>query len=173
MAQTRIGALRLAAGKAGCSLEAYISSVANGFKWCYACRRWVVRDEGFTRDSSRTDGLSAQCVGCRRGIYERTYVPRPRKSRRGIQLVPPRDGDKLQARARVNLLVKNGILPKPAAVPCSNCGHIGPDRRHEYHHFKGYGAEDQLTAKVLCSKCHHKDEPNHIGRKRNKEGQWV
>ena len=48
-----------------------------------------------------------------------------------------RSGDKKQARHIVNLHVRFGRLPKPNTVPCFDCGHIGPGKRHEYDHYLG------------------------------------
>jgi hypothetical protein len=45
-------------------------------------------------------------------------------------------------------------MPRPESLPCSDCGHTGEDRRHEYHHHKGYAAAHHLDVVVLCSLCH-------------------
>ncbi len=80
------------------------------------------------------------------------------KERPGPDPAPPRDGDKVQARQRVNQMVKTGILPRPNDLPCKDCAHewkIG-DKRHEYDHFKGYAAEHHLDVEPVCSPCHAK-----------------
>jgi hypothetical protein len=86
----------------------------------------------------------------------------PKTGRPGPAPNPPRDGDKAQARASVALAVKNGQLKKPNTLPCYDCGHVWMpgERRHEYDHFRGYGAEDHLNVQVVCTKCHsRRDDP--------------
>ena len=73
--------------------------------------------------------------------------------------MPSRDGDKKQARRRVNYLVDIGLLPDPDDVPCVDCGHLGADGpRHEYDHYLGYSAEHHEDVEAVCSGCHHKRE---------------
>lgn len=67
---------------------------------------------------------------------------------------PARDGDKVQARQRVNVLVRTGRLPRPCTLACADCAHLGSDRRHEYDHHLGYGAEHHLTVEAVCTLCH-------------------
>lgn len=69
---------------------------------------------------------------------------------------PPRDGDKKQARQRINVEVRTGHRPHPNTLPCSECGHEWSDgeRRHEYHHHKGYSAEHHYDVIPLCTECH-------------------
>ncbi len=69
---------------------------------------------------------------------------------------PPVDGNKKQARHRVNMEVKSGSRPNPNTLPCFDCGHLGPGQRHEYDHFLGYAAENHLAVQAVCVKCHHK-----------------
>lgn len=133
----------------------YAHRYVSGEKWCTGCKAWHP-DEAFGQDSHRRDGRSAICTAARRQRYRKSYVPRGR-SRRGW-LVPARDGDKLQARRRVNYLVESGQIPHPGDLPCTDCAHVGPERRHEYDHFKGYGAEHQLDVEPVCSRCHHRRE---------------
>lgn len=127
-----LGVMKIAAGKAGCSLEEYEINVLRGLKWCTRCRVWHERDQ-FGIDKTRTDGKAAQCLVGRKSLFKDTYVPIPRVSKLGKRFVPARDGDKCQARARVNQMVRGGLLPDPNNVPCSKCRHIGSSRRHEYH----------------------------------------
>lgn len=73
---------------------------------------------------------------------------------------PPRDGDKLQARQRINVEVRTGRRPSPNSFPCADCGHFGDDRRHEYHHYRGYAAENHSDVMPLCTACHsRRDNP--------------
>lgn len=72
--------------------------------------------------------------------------------------MPARDGDKIQARQRINVEVRTGHRPHPNALPCVDCGHIWArgERRHEYDHFLGYAAEHHLDVQAVCSRCHTK-----------------
>ena len=73
--------------------------------------------------------------------------------------MPSRDGDKKQARRRVNYLVDIGLLPDPDDVPCVDCGHLGADGpRHEYDHYLGYEAVHHEDVEPVCSSCHHERE---------------
>lgn len=76
--------------------------------------------------------------------------------RPGPAPMPPRDGDKKQARQRVNTEVRTGYRPHPNALPCTDCGHIWlpGERRHEYDHFKGYAAEHHYDVEPVCTTCH-------------------
>lgn len=76
------------------------------------------------------------------------------RARFGPAPKPPRDGDRKQARQRINVLVRTGRLPRPGSLPCSRCGHRGDDRRHNYHHHNGYAAAHHYDVVVVCTKCH-------------------
>lgn len=80
----------------------------------------------------------------------------PLTGRPGPAPHPPRDGDRLQARQRVNVEVRTGRRPHPNTLPCSDCGHIWSpgERRHEYDHHKGYTAEHHLDVEPVCTTCH-------------------
>jgi len=70
----------------------------------------------------------------------------------------PRDGDRLQARRRVNYLVESGKIPPPNDLPCIDCKHVcTPDdpTRHEYDHHRGYDAEHHEHVEAVCAPCHH------------------
>ena len=71
---------------------------------------------------------------------------------------PLRDGDKVQARQRVNLEVRTGRIPHPNLLPCVDCDHKwnSGERRHEYDHYLGYSAEHHLHVQVVCTRCHAK-----------------
>jgi len=155
----QLGAFKSAAKKVGLSLAEYGARMANGQKWCTRCRGWLPRC-AFKSDLSRWDGLAASCGKCRRAIYTATYVRRSRVSKRGARFVPARDGDKFQARGRVNGLVTSGTLPAPDDIPCTDCGHeAGPGgRRHEYDHHLGYGAAHHDDVQAVCTTCHVKRE---------------
>jgi hypothetical protein len=68
----------------------------------------------------------------------------------------PRDGDKLQARQRINVEVRTGRRPHPNELPCTDCGHVWSEgeRRHEYDHHKGYAPEHHLEVEPVCTLCH-------------------
>lgn len=92
------------------------------------------------------------------------YVPRglPRgavlagsERQPGKPRTPPRDGDKRQARRRVQTLIQNGTLPRPEDVSCVDCGDA-PGR--EYDHHLGYGAAHHEDVEALCAGCHHARE---------------
>lgn len=70
----------------------------------------------------------------------------------------PRDGDKKQARQRINVLVRTGRMPHPNTLPCVDCGHVwtAGERRHEYDHHKGYAAEHHYDVEPVCTLCHAK-----------------
>ena len=169
MAQTQEGARKTAAKMAGVSIEEYYRLVDSGYKWCTKCKGWHPVAE-FGNDRSRSDGLSSTCVKGRRQLYRETYIPVPEHLRKtpGPPIKPSEDGNKKQARRKVNRLVAKGKMAKPQALPCFDCGHLGPQttpqNRHEYDHFKGYAAENHLVVQVVCSSCHVKRE---IGR-----GKW-
>ncbi len=69
---------------------------------------------------------------------------------------PPRDGDKVQARQRINVEVRTGRRPHPNTLPCTDCGHVHDtgERIHHYDHHKGYAAEHHLDVEPVCTKCH-------------------
>lgn len=64
MAQTKDGAIKAAAKKAGLSIEEFLARREAGLKKCTICKKWKSLDN-FCIDRSRGDGLSAKCVDCR------------------------------------------------------------------------------------------------------------
>ena len=85
----------------------------------------------------------------RRGVNPLTGRPGPAPK-------PPADGNKLQARQRINVEVRTGRRPHPNTLPCADCGHIyAPgERRHEYDHHRGYAAENHMDVEAVCTTCH-------------------
>jgi len=70
------------------------------------------------------------------------------------RFVAARDGDKLQARRRVNYLVERGELPRPADLACSDCGHIAAEGEpHGYDHFLGYAGQYHEIVEAVCARC--------------------
>src|SRR4030067_756194 len=118
MAQTREGATKIAAGKAGVSVEEYLQLRESGKKWCMRCRGWHPTSE-FGNDRARYDGLDASCRDSRNQM-QRDLHPKVKPEDRK-KMGPPRyasrSGDKKQARHIVNLHVRFGRLPKPNTVP--------------------------------------------------------
>ena len=157
MAGTKVGGLKRAAQCAGCSVEQYRDHVRRGRKWCTACKAWHQQTQ-FNRDRSRTDGLAARCRKGEHSFYRRRYVPKPLRRSSGTRRVAQRDGDRKQARRRVNYLVDIGVLPRPNSRLCVDCGHEWKSRarRHEYDHHLGYEAKHHEDVEVVCSRCHRK-----------------
>lgn len=155
-----IGAEKVAANRIGISLEAYRDKLFAGLKWCHACKEWHTRD-CFGRDAARGDGLAAKCLASKRtgrpiGWHGKKPI-NPLTGRPGPVPCSARDGDKIQARYRVNLEVRNGGLPHPNTLACVDCGHMNTsadDTRHEYDHHHGYGAENHLDVQCVCKLCH-------------------
>jgi hypothetical protein len=84
------------------------------------------------------------------------------RSKMGPAPHPPRDGDKKQARKRIEVDIRNGWLAHPNTLPCFDCGHVWKlgDWRHSYDHYLGYGAAHHRDVQPVCVKCHHKrDNP--------------
>lgn len=96
------------------------------------------------------------CTECRNTQVRNRYQPKGRPERSGPAPAPARDGDKRQARKRVNQLVLCGKLPRPNSLPCVDCGHVWAEgqRRHEYDHFRGYVAAHHLDVQAVCTTCH-------------------
>jgi len=160
MAQTLEGAEKIAAGFCGITVEEYRSLKAKGLKRCTKCKTWLPVSD-FNNDKSRSDGLAAACRNCQNKMGRDGYTPIP-ESKRKLSGPPPKpkDGDKLQARQTVNRLVRQRRIPNPNTVPCSECGHLGNDKKHEYHHHKGYAAEHHKSVVVMCRSCHRKGDLN-------------
>lgn len=158
MAQTKDGAIKVAAKKAGLSVEKYIEFISSGLKKCTICKEWKNIDD-FSNDRSRADGHSSRCDNCSKALWRI-------KSMNSNKRIKRRDGDKEQAKARINQDIKAGLRPDPDTLFCSLCGHKGKDRRHEYHHIQGYSVMHHYDVLPLCSKCHHVYHPDN----RNKKG---
>lgn len=152
---SRAGALKAAARRVGLRPEEYAARIAKGQKRCTRCGQWK-RREDFGTDASRSDGLDAHCQACKRDRHREAYTPVPEEERRplGPPRSPRRDGDKVQARSRINHDVRLGLRPDPDELHCARCGHLGSDRRHEYHHHMGYAAEHHYDVLPLCTTCH-------------------
>jgi hypothetical protein len=149
----KLGAIKVAAKRIGVSFDTYMANVSSGKRWCHACRAF--HDQSiFGSDISRSDGIARICLEAKSQQGRSKYVHIPR--RRGRSFGDKRDGDKNQARGRVNHLVSVGLLADANAVPCVDCGHEGSDRRHEYDHHLGYAARHHEDVQSVCTKCHRK-----------------
>lgn len=87
------------------------------------------------------------------------YGVNPITGRPGPAPKPPRDGDKIQARQRINVQVRRGERPHPDTLPRTDCGHVRKDhtdRRHQYDHFLGYAPEHHYDVQPVCVPCHGK-----------------
>lgn len=154
---SRLGAEQVAAKRLGVTVEEWRRRRDAGEKWCHECSAWHPVS-AFAADKSRGDGLKAICRRCSSARGGRGYQLGLGLTQRGRRFVAGRDGDKLQARRRVNHLVDMGLLPRPADVPCVDCGHQGDDRRHEYDHHLGYAVEHHEHVEPVCAPCHHERE---------------
>jgi len=77
-----------------------------------------------------------------------------------------RDPVKVKAQKVVYREVRAGRMKRPDAFACTDCGHTGPDRRHEYDHHKGYARRFWLVVEPVCSVCHS-------GRERRRRASWL
>jgi|ERR1041385_2021147 hypothetical protein len=150
MSGNRIGALKGHAKRFGFTETDYLAEVSAGNKWCGGCKRFHPASE-FPPDGWRESGLSSICKASR-NTYQRTlYADHGRT---------PRDPIKARAHSAVNARVSRGKLIDPNDLPCANCGHVGSDRRHEYHHANGYDGASKFEVTCLCSRCHAKERKN-------------
>ena len=145
-----------AAARIGLTWAEYIDHINRGELWCYRDQGWHDASE-FSFDRSRSTGRAASCRRSTNAAARARYQRKPRPQA-GRNFVPPRAGDKKQARRRVNHLVAVGVIPNPNAVPCVDCAHLGGDRRHEYDHHLGYASEHHEHVEPVCSACHHERE---------------
>ena len=153
MAGTAAGRLKQKAIKAGLSVEEYLRRTDAGLKRCSACHQWKMAKDDFARNPAMRDGRANACKECSNHWHRRHYTPAPPRSK-GKFRSAPRDGDSGQAKHRVNYRVDIGLLPPADSLPCSRCGHIGSDKKHNYHHDQGYQANHHLSVIVLCVGCH-------------------
>ncbi len=173
MAQTKEGAIKIAAKKIGISVDEYKKYVFKGYLWCTGCRLWHEITD-FNYDKSRWSGHAQSCRKYLKTYYKKTYklIATENRKKLGPLPNPERPGDKRQARHRVNVLVRTGKIPKPNDLACSDCGHIHRDgkKRHEYDHHKGYTIGKHLVVIPLCSRCHHKRHPMDCNKRKKPNG---
>ena len=77
------------------------------------------------------------------------------------------------ARQRINVEVRMGRRVHPNTLVCIECGHLGTERRHEYHHHLGYAAEHHHDVVAICTTCHAKQHPQIENRTRGKDGKFA
>lgn len=142
----------------------------SGIQWTDATKRCsqCCTDKprsAFANDSSRPDGLTYLCKSCRNAKVRARYTPKSRPGPRGWQTAT-RDGDRRQARRRINYLVEQGRIPKAADMPCFDCGDavFTDNPRHEYDHARGYDGDNQLYVEPVCQRCHrNREEARRVG----------
>jgi hypothetical protein len=175
MAQTHIGAMKVASKKSGCTIDEYIYKLSIGKKWCYSCRQWLPK-ELFSTDISRGDGRCSLCKICISNKSRSRYIHKE-ATHHGPLPNKPRNGDKKQARHRINIEVRNGKRPHPNTIPCADCDHVWQEgeRRHEYDHYLGYSPENHSNVQVVCSICHRRrsKERGEFKQRRNEKGRYI
>lgn len=156
-----LGGLKGAAKRMGMTFQEYTRHLDAGEAWCTACKGWHSRS-AFGQHRNRPLGLSQSCLasahtGRPRGWHEHPRV-NPATGRPGPAPNPARDGDRLQARRRINVEVRSGRRPHPNTLPCADCGHEWKpgDPRHSYDHHLGYTAAHHLDVQAVCLRCHGK-----------------
>jgi hypothetical protein len=149
-----------AAKRIGVPVDEYVALRRSGLKWCTACKAWHTTS-AFGSDRDRGDGLTSRCLESKRVVVRVLHF---RDGRKKGWLRPARDGDKLQARRRVNYLVEQGRIPNPSKLPCTDCSKVfDGTHRHEYDHFLGYSGDHQLYVEPVCTTCHRKREESRRG----------
>lgn len=135
-------AIPVAASRIGVSTEYYLYQLSLGLKWCTACKDWHDRS-AFPRDSSRGDGLHAQCRDSRhtepRSPLERFQEKVLQKNDRGCaewngSKYPSGYGSfwfegRVQVASRVAWLLFRGPIPDGLWVlhECDNPPCVNPD----------------------------------------------
>lgn len=170
------GALKAAARRIGITPSDYINCVESGLKWCTSCKDWHAR-LAFPADASRRDGLAASCRSGRIKRYKLHYRPKPGPRKYGPNPKPPEDGNRRQARQRINVEVRTGRRPRPNLLPCVDCGHkwAAGERRHEYDHYLGYNAAHHYDVESVCTICHRRRmaERKEIEQQRDNKGRYA
>lgn len=59
----RLGALKTAAKRCGCTVDEWIEQRRSGRRRCFRCQGWKPADQ-FSKDRSRGDGLTSSCKEC-------------------------------------------------------------------------------------------------------------
>ena len=61
MAGTKDGAVKMAAGKLGVSVDEYRKRKAAGDRWCWSCKMWKLAAQ-FPQNSGYPGGVSGKCL---------------------------------------------------------------------------------------------------------------
>lgn len=81
MAGTTISRLKQVCKKYNIEFSVWQSNIANGLKWCYACKDWKSINE-FSIDNSRYDGKKSKCHACDRVKVRQPITPPSFKGRK-------------------------------------------------------------------------------------------
>ena len=120
-----------------CQHAAQITRVPRVCAHCgapFAAARYLVK-KGYGRYCSRSCGAAASHPGP----------------------LPPRDGDRRQARRSVRSAIQRGDRPHPDTLPCTDCGHVwqSGEPHHQYDHYLGYSPAHHLKVQPVCTRCHY------------------
>jgi len=137
-----IGGHAFAANRLGVSLPEYESHLSAGQRWCSYAKHWVDARQ-FTASALPKGGPCKSCSTIKNS-NRKPYKQRASKSEPHLKW----------ARYKVYYAVKKGLLPHASTVACSQCQHLGEDRKHEYHHHKGYAKKYALDVIPVCINCH-------------------
>lgn len=144
--------------------------IETGHRRCSSCKTSKPLVD-FDLDNSRPMGRAYVCKICRNDSARNRYIRKPRLGF-GPKPYPSVDGNKKQARQKVNLLVRTKRLPHPNTLPCTDCNHTWTDgeRRHEYDHYLGYQSEHHLSVQSVCTICHSRREEERGKNKNRMDG---
>jgi hypothetical protein len=154
-----LAARKSAAKRLGIPIEDYLEKINLNLKWCSVCQSWQ-NIHNFNQNRSAHDDKDKICRECRRSFDKARY--KPVEQRKPGRSKPSRDGDKRQARNKVNYAVACRKIPAAKTLSCFDCGHIGGDRKHEYDHYKGYAGVNHLDVQCVCVPCHVKREKQRL-----------
>ena len=58
------GAIKAASKRIGVPVEVYKNKMAQGLKWCCRCKQWKIRENDFSNNTNKGDGLHNNCRDC-------------------------------------------------------------------------------------------------------------
>lgn len=122
---------------------------------CRSCasnilKKWRSTDEAKEKNSAYQRYFRTTEKGRATDARGKQKYRKTEKGRANDAMRRQRDGDKMKARYAMNRAVKQGILPRPASLPCVGCGQAAK----EYHHHLGYEPEHHLSVVPVCKMCH-------------------
>lgn len=125
----------------------------------------------FYKNKIRKDGHSNRCKPCESEAHKINWKIYYKENKEAIinraKMVRQRDKDKIKNRHRryiknnpdinhahqaVQFAVRQGKLMPIKSLTCLYCG----EKAKEYHHYKGYSKDNQLSVIPLCASCHRK-----------------